>query len=139
MFTLGGTSNAASGLTLTRLFFLSVCLISERAVQERDPGKESWRTCTKTSRPLNVPLLCRTSQTLQVHQISLFFAGHFEGDVTLLPSCGTGTFLSDSNALSCNRQVNGNKNLWIAPEGEGNQPVCVLSATHLLAHVQCVE
>lgn len=41
--------------------FLSVSLVPERAALVRDPGKASWRTCMKTSRPPNVPLV-HTSQ-----------------------------------------------------------------------------
>lgn len=37
--------------------FLSVCVISERAVQERDPEKVSWRTFMRMSLPLNILLL----------------------------------------------------------------------------------
>lgn len=80
--------------------FPFVSPFSERAAQERDPGKASWRTCTRTSRPLNVPLL-RLAHTLPsrqrdtaglsvMHQISLLFCINIGADVLdlafLLPS-----------------------------------------------------
>lgn len=111
--------------------FLSVCLISERAAQARDPGKASWRTCMKTSPLLNVPLLrlVRVPVTPVRHYRSITYAPNLfvlciniEADelvsAFLLPSWVTGTFLplSFGTGKSMNAGISG----WLMREKEAN-------------------